>query len=57
MVAAAQYKIGSSIYRQKRNQLGDTLSSEQRDWLSQWRVYLNEEYPGFQPKPNTTQVN
>ena len=50
MVAAAQYKIGSSIYREKRNQLGDTLSSEQRDWLSQWRVFLNKEYPGFPAK-------
>jgi hypothetical protein len=50
MVAAAQYKIGASIYREKRNQLGDTLTSEQRDWLSQWRVFLNEQYPGFPAK-------
>jgi hypothetical protein len=50
MVAAAQYKIGASIYREKRNQLGDTLSSEQRDWLAQWRVFLNKEYPGFPAK-------
>ena len=50
MVAAAQYKIGSSIYRQKRNQLGDTLTEEQRNWLSQWRVFLNEQYPGFPAK-------
>jgi len=50
IVAAAQYKIGASIYREKRNQLGDTLSSEQRDWLSQWRASLNKEYPGFPAK-------
>ena len=47
MVAAAQYKIASSIYREKRNQLGATLNQEQRDWLSRWRGFLNEEYPGF----------
>jgi hypothetical protein len=47
MVAAAQYKIASSIYREKRSQLGATLNQEQRDWLSQWRGFLNEEYPGF----------
>jgi hypothetical protein len=47
MVAAAQYRIASSIYREKRNQLGASLNQEQRDWLSQWRVLLNEEYPGF----------
>ena len=47
MVAAAQYRIGASIYREKRNQLGATLNQEQRDWLSQWRGFLNEEYPGF----------
>ncbi|NBX88120.1 MAG: hypothetical protein EBQ97_06345, partial [Bacteroidetes bacterium] len=50
MVAAAQYRIASSIYREKRNQLGATLNQEQRDWLSQWRVFLNEEYPGFPVK-------
>jgi hypothetical protein len=47
IVAAAQYRIASSIYRDKRNQLGATLNQEQRDWLSQWRGFLNEEYPGF----------
>ena len=47
MVAAAQYKIASSIYREKRNQMGDTLNQEQRDWLGQWRGFLNKEYPGF----------
>jgi len=47
MVAAAQYKIASSIYREKRNQMGDTLNQEQRDWLAQWRTFLNKEYPGF----------
>jgi hypothetical protein len=46
-VAAAQYKIASSIYREKRNQMGDTLNQEQRDWLAQWRTFLNKEYPGF----------
>ena len=47
MVAAAQYRLASSIYREKRNQLGSTLNQEQRDWLSQWRGFLNKEYPGF----------
>jgi hypothetical protein len=47
IVAAAQYRIASSIYREKRNQLGATRNQEQREWLSQWRGFLNEEYPGF----------
>jgi hypothetical protein len=47
MVAAAQYRLASSIYREKRNQLGATRNQEQREWLSQWRGFLNEEYPGF----------
>ena len=50
MVAAAQYRMGMSIYRSKRAELGDKLSKEQRDWLAQWRVYLNQEYPGFPAK-------
>jgi hypothetical protein len=52
MVAAAQYRLGAAVYRSKRNQLGDRISSEQRDWLSQWRVYLNSQYPGFPAKAN-----
>jgi hypothetical protein len=50
MVAAAQYRLGSAVYRSKRNQLGDRISTEQRDWLSQWRKYLNSQYPGFPVK-------
>ena len=52
IVAAAQYRLGAAVYRSKRNQLGDRISSDQRDWLSQWRVYLNSQYPGFPPKAN-----
>jgi hypothetical protein len=52
MVAAAQYRLGAAVYRSKRNQLGDTLSTAQREWLAQWRVYLNKEYPGFPAKSN-----
>jgi hypothetical protein len=47
MVAAAQYRLGAAVYRSKRNQLGDRISTEQRDWLGQWRKYLNSQYPGF----------
>jgi hypothetical protein len=50
ILAGAEYKIGASIYRSKRNQMGDTLTAEQRGWLSQWRVYLNKQYPGFPVK-------
>ena len=50
ILAGAEYKIGASIYRSKRNQLGDTLTAEQRGWLSEWRVYLNKQYPGFPVK-------
>ena len=52
MVAAAQYRLGAAVYRSKRNQLGDRISSEQRDWLTQWRVFLNSQYPGFPAKAN-----
>jgi hypothetical protein len=52
MVAAAQYRLGAAVYRSKRNQLGDRISTEQRDWLTQWRVYLNSQYPGFPAKAN-----
>lgn len=52
MVAAAQYRLGAAVYRSKRNQLGDRISTEQRDWLGQWRVYLNSQYPGFPAKAN-----
>jgi hypothetical protein len=51
-VAAAQKTIGSAIYRQKRAELGDKLSTEQRAWLAEWRVYLNSKYPGFPVKSN-----
>jgi hypothetical protein len=47
ILAGAQKRIGMSIYREKRNMLGDKISTEQRNWLSQWRVYLNSKYPGF----------
>jgi hypothetical protein len=50
MVAAAQYRLGAAVYRSKRNQLGDRISTEQRDWLTQWRGYLNSQYPGFPVK-------
>jgi hypothetical protein len=50
MVAAAQYRLGAAVYRSKRNQLGDRISTEQRDWLGQWRKYLNTQYPGFPVK-------
>lgn len=52
MVAAAQYRLGAAVYRSKRNQLGDRITTEQRDWLGQWRVYLNSQYPGFPAKAN-----
>jgi hypothetical protein len=52
IVAAAQYRLGAAVYRSKRNQLGDRISSEQRDWLTQWRVFLNSQYPGFPAKAN-----
>jgi len=47
MLAGAQKRIGMSIYREQRNQLGDKINTAQRDWLNQWRVYLNGKYPGF----------
>jgi hypothetical protein len=50
IVEVAQYRFGMSIYRSKRAELGDKISREQRDWLAQWRTYLNQQYPGFPAK-------
>jgi hypothetical protein len=47
IVELAQYKAASSQYRALRDQLPASPTSEQKRWLRQWRVKLNQEYPGF----------
>jgi hypothetical protein len=47
LVAEAEYRVGMSRYRELQSKLGPQPSSEQKEWLSQWRKRLYEEYPGF----------
>jgi hypothetical protein len=47
IVELAQYKAASSQYRALRDKLPAEPSQEQKAWLRQWRVKLNQEYPGF----------
>jgi hypothetical protein len=47
VVEQAQYRIASSRYRALRDKLPANPSQQQKDWLRQWRVQLNKEYPGF----------
>jgi hypothetical protein len=47
IVELAQYKAASSQYRALRDKLPANPTSEQKRWLRQWRVKLNQEYPGF----------
>jgi len=47
VVEQAQYRIASSRYRALRDKLPANPSQQQKDWLRQWRVQLNKEYPSF----------
>jgi hypothetical protein len=47
LVAEAEYRVGMARYKELQAKLGPQPSSEQKEWLSQWRKRLYEEYPGF----------
>ena len=47
MLDAAQYKIGSSLYRAAREKAGAYPTDEQKAWLRAYRTRLNAQYPGF----------
>jgi hypothetical protein len=47
LIESAQYKIGSAKYRAASKIIGPYPTDEQREWLRDYRVRLNEEYPGF----------
>jgi hypothetical protein len=47
VVEQAQYRIASARYRALRAKLPANPSQQQKDWLKQWRIKLNSEYPGF----------
>ena len=47
MVAQAEFRIASSKYRMLKNQLGNSPTANQREWLSQWKDQLYKQYPGY----------
>lgn len=47
IVAQAQYRIASAYYRELRDKLPATPSKAQQQWLRNWRIELNKQYPGF----------
>lgn len=47
IVELAQYRAASAQYRALRDKLPPRPTSDQKRWLRQWRVKLNQEYPGF----------
>lgn len=50
MVALAQYRVGSAIYRDLKAQVGQYPKQEERDWLAAQRQKIHQKYPGFPPK-------
>ena len=47
VVEQAQYRIASARYRALRAKVPANPNEVQREWLKQWRIQLNKEYPGF----------
>lgn len=47
VLAQAQYRMGSAVYRSYRNQVGAYPSEEQRAWLRGIRRQIHARYPGF----------
>ena len=54
MIALAQNRIGASRYRAARVAMGAYPNESQRQKLSDYRISLNAEYPGFPPKAEFT---
>ncbi len=50
IIASAELKVGSSLYRAARLKAGKYPAANQRLWLANYRVRLNKEYPGFPVK-------
>ena len=50
IIAQAQKRLGSVKYRAARRMIGSFPNEQQRQRLSEYRLYLNEELPGFPPQ-------
>jgi hypothetical protein len=53
VVTPEQFRImmtnvsANMIYDEKKNQVGDSPTDEQEEWLAEWRVHLANEYPSW----------
>ena len=51
IIKQAQYRMGASIYRSYRTQVGAYPTAEQRAWLGNVRQEINKRYAGFPVTP------
>jgi hypothetical protein len=51
IIKQAQYRMGASIYRSYRTQVGAYPTAEQRAWLGNVRKEINKRYAGFPVTP------
>jgi hypothetical protein len=51
IIKQAEYRMGASIYRSYRTQVGAYPTAEQRAWLSNIRQQVHKRYPGFPITP------
>ncbi len=49
IIDLAQYRIGSSLYRDLKAQIGPYPSRAESQWLADARVAIHKKYPGFPP--------
>jgi hypothetical protein len=54
VVEQAQYRVAASQYKAYRAQVGAYPTADQRAWLKNVRIKLNEMYPGFPVVPEFT---
>lgn len=51
IIKQAEYRMGASIYRSYRTQVGAYPTAEQRAWLGNIRQQVSKRYPGFPVTP------
>jgi hypothetical protein len=51
IIKQAEYRMGASIYRSYRTQVGAYPTAEQRTWLANIRQQVSKRYPGFPVTP------
>lgn len=49
-VRLANHRVASMVYRAAREKVGETMNTENRQWLGQVREALVEQYPGYEPE-------